>query len=258
MLQIEHASLAIYVIFICILLPILFGKNLIKKIRIRKIEGIDAIETGIVHSAETGRPISFCTGLTDISPTFFALLSILKFVAAKASLFKGQVLLPQHFADTIPVVEDCVRDAYKSTGQESFYDPSWVRFLSEEQFAYTSGYMGMIEREHVGTAFLFGHFAAEALILAEAGQNVGAFQVSGSVSPEQVPFFVAATDYTLIGEELYAAGAYLSGCDSQLVNLLAQDIGRVIFLSLVCLGVALATLQNFFPNTVELQTIISF
>jgi hypothetical protein len=144
-------------------------------------------------------------------------------------------------------VEDVTRDAYRSAGKLSLFDPSSVIFLSEEQFAFASGYMGLIHRERAGAAFLFGSFAAESLILAEAGQQVGAMQVAASVSPEQVAFFICTCDYTLIGEELFAASAYLSREPVLLGSLRGQDIAKLGFFVIILVGVAIATWNAIYP-----------
>ncbi len=65
-------------------------------------------------------------------------------------------------------------------------------------------------REKPAAIFLLGYYYAEALMLAETGFSVGAIQIAGTDAQAQLPFFITTCDYTLIGEELYAASAYLS------------------------------------------------
>jgi hypothetical protein len=156
------------------------------------------------------------------------------------------------------IVEDIVRDGYRIEGRITSFDPRRIRFLSEEQFAFASGYIGMVHRENVGAAFLFGSFAAESLILAEAGQQIGAMQVAASVSPEQVAFFICTCDYTLIGEELYAASAYLSRESVQMGSLYGQDRAKLIFLIIIVVGVLYSTLIAVSPqfNVVSLEEIL--
>ena len=86
-------------------------------------------------------------------------------------------------------------------------------------------------------------FFAESLILAETGNSVGAIQIAGTANPSQLPFFVAACDYTLIGEEFFAASAYLSGQPDQLGSLKGQDVGKILVGIVIIIGVTLATLQ---------------
>ena len=103
----------------------------------------------------------------------------------------------------------------------------------------------MMHREKVSSAFLFGYFAAESLILAEAGQQVGAMQVGASIAPTQVPFFICTCDYTLISEELYAASAYLSKDPVQLGSLRAQDIAKLMIFIMIIVGICIATYNSY-------------
>ena len=99
----------------------------------------------------------------------------------------------------------------------------------------------MMVREKPAACFYMGAFFAESLILAETGNSIGAIQVAGTAMPSQLPFFVAACDFTLIGEEFFAASAYLSGEAHQLGSLKGQDVGKVVGVVLLLIGSALAT-----------------
>jgi hypothetical protein len=78
--------------------------------------------------------------------------------------------------------------------------------------------------------------------MAETGFRAGAIQVAGTANIHQLPFFVVACDYTLIGEEFFAASAYLSGEPEQLGSLKGQDVGKLIVAGGIIAGVLLATL----------------
>jgi hypothetical protein len=248
MTGIEHATPGIIVLLG--LLSVIFCWSFYsvragRSFEIRKIPGIDAIEDAIGRSAEQGRAISFSTGLTDISPTLYACLGVLEAITKKAAQYKLKLLVPQYSPEVMAVVEDTVRQAYRDVGKGSLFDPSAIKFLSSEQFAFASGYMGLIHREKPGAAFLFGAFAAESLILAEAGQQVGARQVAASVSPEQVAFFICTCEYTLIGEELFGASAYLSRDPVQVATVVAQDRVKLLFCIFILIGVVCATVASW-------------
>jgi hypothetical protein len=102
----------------------------------------------------------------------------------------------------------------------------------------------MMVREKPAACFYMGTFFAESLILAETGNSIGAIQVAGTAMPAQLPFFVAACDYTLIGEEFFAASAYLSGEPDQLGSLKGQDLGKVIVALGLLVGVLGATVAS--------------
>ena len=71
---------------------------------------------------------------------------------------------------------------------------------------------------------------AESLILAEAGAMTGAIQIAGTDSVSQIPFFITSCDYTLIGEELYAAGAYLGDNKQIIGGLKGQDYVKLLLM----------------------------
>ncbi len=106
--------------------------------------------------------------------------------------------------------QEIVKNAYAEVGQSDRYDESTIQYLTYDQFGYTAGVDGIMVRERPEAVFLLGTFYAESLILAETGHAIGAIQIAGTKETSQLPFFVAACDYTLIGEELFAASSYLS------------------------------------------------
>ena len=260
MAGVEHASPAMVALLFLFLGPVPWYIKRARRegddLHVRRIAGIDAVEEAIGCAAEQGKPTSFSTGLTSVSPTLYACLGVLHYVARKVAQFRTKLLVPQYNPEAMAIVEDVTRDAYRSVGRSASFDPQSILFLSEEQFAFASGYIGLVHREQVGSAFLFGSFAAESLILAEAGQQVGAMQVAASISPEQVAFFICACDYTLIGEELFAASAYLSREPVQLGSLLAQDRAKALLLLGIVVGVIIATCNELGADIMPLSTFL--
>ena len=251
-----HAT-PLMILFIALLVLLVF--HYIREVRsgkelyVRHIAGVDAVNEAIGRSAELGRPMIFTTGLLGINAILYACLGVMYHVARKAAVYKSKLFIPSYQPDVMVVAEDVVRDAYRSEGKLNDFDPDTIKYLSDEQFAYASGYMGLAHRENVGSAFLFGYFAAESLILAEAGQQIGAMQVAASYTPEQVPFFITAADYTLIGEEMFAAAAYLTREPVQVGSLYAQDRMKLCFFVLIVLGVIFATLHAIAPEATILN-----
>ncbi|MCB0323891.1 MAG: hypothetical protein KDD69_09970 [Bdellovibrionales bacterium] len=240
----EHATPAVLILIVLLVGPVLYYIRLANQGRelfIRRIAGIDAIDDAVGRSVEMGRPMAFTSGLTGISPLLYACLGVLRYIGRKAAVYKSRLFVPCSDPEALALTDATLQNAYRTEKRFQSYNPSMIRFLSEEQFAFASGYQGLVHRERVGSAFLFGRFAAESLILAEAGQQVGAVQVAATTSPEQVPFFLTTCDYTLIGEELYAAGAYLSKDPVQTGSLRGQDFAKCVIVVLIFIGIAQAT-----------------
>jgi hypothetical protein len=249
---IEHATIGMLILLLGLLIPVAIfirkAKNSPDDIYVRRIPGIDAVDEAVGRAAELGRPVSFTTGLTDVGPVLYACMGILNYIVKKVANYKTRLVIPQNTPEVMAIVEDAAREAYRQAGKGSQFDPKSIVYLSDSQFAFASGYMGTIHREQVASTFLFGSFAAESLLLAEAGQQIGAMQVAGSVSPEQTAFFICTCDYTIVGEELFAASAYLSREPIQLGSLCGQDRAKLMLLLFIVAGVGIATWNMLMPE----------
>lgn len=255
----EHATPAVIVMILAFILPVIFCIFKAKKgtnYEIRRIVGIDKVEEAVGRSVEMGRPISFTTGLTGLSPLLYACMGILRHVVGKVAKFGTPLIISSGDPETIALIDSTTQRAYRDSKKSSSYDPAYIRFLSSEQFAFASGYIGLIERENVGATFIFGSYAAESLILASAGQRVGAMQIAGTTAPEQVPFFVTTCDYTVIGEELYAAGAYLTKDPVQVGSLRASDIAKLFLILIIILGIFEMTLRSYSGEKSAIKKVI--
>lgn len=212
-----------------------------RPISIRKIAGLDAIEEAIGRSTEMGRPVHYCPGIGGIgaveAPQTFAGLAIMSHVARLTAKFDVPIIVTIRQPEVFPMAEETVRQAYLEEGKGDAYEPTNIRFLSSQQFAYAAALFGIMAREKPAANFMMGAFWAEALMLAEVGSEVGALQITGTAQLSQVPFFVASSDYTLIGEELFAAAAYLSRDQMQLGSILGQDLAKAIVALLIIIGV---------------------
>ena len=127
-----------------------------------------------------------------------------------------------------------------------------VQFLSNEQFAFAAACLNIMNRERVGAAIMVGEFQAETMMLVEAAAQTGAITICGTSRAIQIPFFVAAADYTLIGEEMFAGGAYLTRDPLKLGGIAALDIGKIAGTLLILIGSIAATLgDKSFANFVR-------
>ena len=211
-----------------------------KKLFIRRIPGLEAVDEAIGRATEMGRSIMYILGLGGVSNVAtIASMNILSQVAQKTADYETPLRVPCNDPIVMNVVREMVRTAYLNEGRPDAYNEENIFFLTESQFAYAAGVDGMIVREEPAAVFLQGSFFAESLILAETGNSIGAIQIAGTDKEHQLPFFIAACDYTLIGEELYAASAYLSREPMLLGSLKGQDYGKVMIFGAIVIGVIL-------------------
>ena len=140
------------------------------------------------------------------------------------------------------VCQEIVKEAYIAAGRPDAYKDDSNFFITSDQFSYTAAVDGIMLREKPAANFFMGSYFAESLLLTETGASTGAIQIAGTDSDHQLPFFVTTCDYTLIGEELYAASAYLSREPVLVGTLRGQDFGKGFIMSVLVLGTAFATI----------------
>jgi hypothetical protein len=211
-----------------------------KEVFVRRIPGLEAVDEAIGRATEMGRSILYVLGLGGVSgAATIASMTILGQVARRTADYETPLRVPCNDPIVLNVVREMVKTAYLDEGRPDAYQEENIFFLTESQFAYAAGVDGMIIREKPAAIFLQGTFYAESLILAETGNSVGAIQIAGTTSEAQLPFFIAACDYTLIGEELFAATAYLSKDPMFLGSIRGQDWGKVLIFAVIVLGVVL-------------------
>ncbi|PWB75432.1 hypothetical protein C3F09_02230 [candidate division GN15 bacterium] len=217
-----------------------------KPIFIRKIAGLEAVDEAVGRATEMGRKIFYIPGSQDMDQVqTLAGITILGRVAEMAAVYDTWLEVPVSRSLVMVTCREVVKEAYARAGRPDSFKEKQVHYLTDDQFGYAAAIDGMVVREKPATIFMMGLFYAEALILAETGNFVGAIQIAGTAEPSQLPFFVAACDYTLIGEELFAASAYLSREPRQLGSLKGQDIGKGVVLAAIIIGILLETFGLF-------------
>lgn len=209
---------------------------------VRPIAGIDAVDEAIGRATEMGRPILFIPGISEASEVAtIAAFTILGRVAKRTAEYQTRLVVPNVYATVMIIAQEVVKSAYLNAGRPDAYNENDIFYVTSEQFPFTAAVNGLMLREKPATNFYLGKFYAESLILAETGFQAGSMQIAGTDELTQIPFFVAACDYTLMGEELYAASAYLSKDPLQLGTLKGQDIAKLIIVLVLLLGIIAAT-----------------
>ena len=212
---------------------------------IRKIAGLETVEEAVGRATEMGKPILYVPGLNDMDEVqTIASMNLLGHLATIIAGYDSRLHVPVRKSLVMSVARETVQQSYLSAGRPDAYQEDDIHYVSDAQFAYAAAVDGIIVRERPAACFYLGGFYAESLILAETGNSIGAIQIAGTARPPQLPFFVAACDYTLIGEELFAASAYLSKEPRMLGSLKGQDAGKGIAIVFILAGSALATLES--------------
>jgi len=210
---------------------------------LRKISGLDAIDDALGRATEMGKPVLYVHGLNGMgSISTIAAVNILGRIAIRVAEYDTTLKVSNIDPIVMSVSQEVVKESYLEAGRPDAYVQDNVFMAASEQFPYVAAVSGIMIREKTAANFFMGYFYAESLILAETGASTGAIQIAATDSYTQLPFFITTCDYTLIGEELYAASAYLSREPLLLGSLRAQDIAKGIIISALVIGAALATI----------------
>jgi hypothetical protein len=210
---------------------------------IRKIAAITAVEEAVGRATEMGKTVLFVPGNQDMDNVqTVAGLTILSSVARKTAEYETSLTVPTSRSLVMATGREVVKQSYQAAGRPDLFREDMVYYVTDEQFGYVAALDGFMLREKPAACFYLGAFFAESLVLAETGNSIGAIQVAGTAQPTQLPFFVAACDYTLIGEELFAASAYLSRDLRMLGSLRGQDVGKALAMISIVVGCLLMTL----------------
>ena len=214
-----------------------------EEIYLRTIPGLKAIEEAVGRATEMGKSVLFVPGISDLDQVeTITGLNILGHVAEHTAKYETSLNVPVSKSIVMEAGREVCKEAYLRAGRPDLYYDDMVHYVTEEQFAYTAGITGIMERDKPAACFYLGKFYAESLILAEAGNSIGALQIAGTGSYSQIPFFVTACDYTLIGEEFFVASAYLSKKPELVGSIKGQDIVKL----LVMIAIALTVVLNGF------------
>ena len=226
---------------------ILYGVYRMRNRQIRPIAGLTAMEEAVGRAVEVGKPVHECPGGGGLSGEYAqqstAAIAILGHVARLCASRGARLMVSCHVVQLLPPVTEMVRQSYMREDAQAQYSDDIVTYAVGQQalMAYT---MGMFEREKIAANIMVGPYFWEAIVLAEAGGAVGAMQVGGTARQSQLPAFVAACDYLLIGDELYAAAAMISEDKGQIGSIGGQDVVRAVISALLIAGLIAALMGS--------------
>jgi hypothetical protein len=204
-----------------------------EEIYMRPIAAMKAMEEAVGRATEMGSSVLYVPGISGLDEidTISGVI-VLGHVAGMTAEYEADLHVPCCVPIVMEAAKESCKEAYLKKGRPDLYNEDMVHYVTDDQFAYAAGVNGIMLREKPAAVFYQGKFYAESLLLAETGSSVGAIQIAGTGSSSQIPFFVTACDYVLIGEEFYAASAYLSGSPEMIGSIKGQDYVMLLLIYL--------------------------
>jgi Domain of unknown function (DUF6754) len=250
---------ALFFLFLVLFIYFVLRANPGVRSMLRPIAAYDALKDLMARAAEAGQTVHISIGTGGIGQASTADttagLYALEYLADRAAVSATPPIVTVSDPSALPIAQDQLRRAYQRQGYAEEYDPRQVRLvapsLNNNSVAYSAGVMDLLAHERVMANVMIGAFddyqaatgfGDEFLLMGETGARKELLQVAGTSNPRALPFFYATISRPLIGEEIYAAGAYLNARRGHLGSLLAQDTVRGVLV----VGVLLAVLARLF------------
>jgi hypothetical protein len=215
---------------------------------LRPIAAYEALRDVVVaEAAEAGRTIHVSPGLGSVADErvveSLAGVVVLEYVAGKAAASGARLMVTVANPTLLPVAQRALRRACEQVSAAKSTASIEARFIAPGPAEYAAGVLDVLEHERVSANVMIGTFGDEYLLMGETAARQGHDQIAGTASLEALPFMYVSADKTLIGEEIFASGAYLAPTPSRLGSLLAQDWMRGLIILGILVGVVLNSLH---------------
>jgi hypothetical protein len=207
---------------------------------IRRLPVIDAIDEAIGRAVELGKPVLMTYSFhDDFRPATLVGLQAVSYVSKLAAEKGAEIFFPVGGARTYPIAVENYRLGTLEAGHPEVFDPNNVIFLSNMQFAYTSGTMGLMETRRPGAAIFLGPFWVEGIHFGVQKVRIDTFGIGGVESYSMGSFMYITMDYTVLGSELYATGAYMSEDPPTISGIATEDVVKWLICAIMVVGVLL-------------------
>lgn len=208
---------------------------------VRKLAPIEALEEAVGRAIELGKPVLTTYSFEDSfsAPNMVGLESV-RYVSKQAAAKGGKVLVGVGAARTLPIAVENYRLGCVEGGAPELFDDRNVYFFTQQQWAYSSGVIGLMNRERPAACTFIGPFLVEGIHLGIASRRIGTISIGGNTSYSMGAFMFVTMDYLLLGEEMFAASAYMSGDPILISNITVEDIIKWVLGIVILVGTVVA------------------
>jgi hypothetical protein len=218
------------------------GRNL------RDISAFASLGRAFGQSVEAGRRLHVSLGRGNLSGLQAASalvgLSVLGRITRFASVSDRPPIATSGEGSLAILSQDTLQSAYRAIGAEGQFEVNSAQLTGLTPFSYAAGTLPVIFDEQTAAHVLLGHFGSEVGLIADAAVRSGGLTLAGSDNLPAQAVLYAVSQEPLIGEELYAAGAYVQAGGLHTASLHVQDIMRWVLVAAILGGAAFKLLQS--------------
>jgi hypothetical protein len=206
----------------------------------REIPAFTHLKRAIGISVEAGTRLHISLGhgglQTPNAAPGLAGLAMLRHLTEQTSASDKPPVVSSGIADLAILSQDTLQSGYKAAGAEELYNPGTGRLTGLTPFSFAAGAIPIMKDEDVSANILIGHFGSEVALLTDAAERANSPTVAATVEPSAQALIYASVDDPLIGEELFAAGAYSDAGVAHQASLQAQDVLRWAIILVLLIG----------------------
>ena len=210
---------------------------------LREITAYARLKRSIGLSVEAGQRLHLSLGHGGINglqgASAFVGLSVLQRIARVASISDRPPIASSGEATLTILSQDTLQNAYHAIYADSQYEPTAAQLTGLTPFSYAAGTLPLIFDEQTSVNLAVGSFGSEVGLITDANERTGGLSIGGSENMSAQAVMYASAQELLVGEELYAAGAYLQAGPLHTASLRAQDTLRWIIVGIILLGALL-------------------
>jgi len=195
------------------------------------------------------KPVHFSMGASGgalhtslVSMTLAALMILRHTVKLCARLGSRLIIHIPGQTEAIPLVEGIARDAYLEEGKPEMLRREDLRYHGYSSTSFTQAVAGSFARDGVGLNVMVGIWYTDCVMPLESSKIYGGLNVGGTARWIMAYAFAMMTDYLLLGEELYAAGAAVSDNPVMVSGIASEEIGKYFSLVVLVVGLILMAL----------------
>lgn len=228
--------------FVLILVFTITGRKRTRRY-LRDIPAFARLRRSIGLAVEAGQRLHVSLGYGGVSGVQGASalvgLSMLQRIARAASISDRPPVATSGEATLTVLSQDTLKTVYSSIGAESQYEPTSGQLSGLTPFSFTAGALPVVYDRQVSVNILAGHFGGEVALLTDAAERSGSLTLAGSDNVSAQAVLYATAQEPLIGEELYAGGAYIQAGPSHLASVRTQDVMRWVLAGGILVGAIL-------------------
>lgn len=217
------------------------------KPQFRPIRGYELI-TGLTGRAiETERTLHLSLGVGSLdnhtTADTLAGLAILEYLAKKAAVTGVSPTVSMADPMAMLYAQNTMRVAHGDNPDSAEEAYRQIRWVAPQPTAYAAGVMNLTNLDNTEANVMVGNFGEEYLLMGEAANRQQSAHIGGTSNPNALAYVYASAEEALMGEEIYAAGAYLSQRRSHQASLMAQDAMRWFIVCAIFVGVLMSSLR---------------